>query len=504
MEKRNDIAGRAAMLVRSLILFAVLYLSFLVIGGLLIWLSYLWIVYTEMSKSTIIYPSAAILFFYVKVIQSFSGIQRINRPDLTLITAESQPQLFRIIHETCSRMKIKPPARVYLSASASASVFLKAGFWNMFFPSRKELEIGMGLLNMLNNDELRAALAHELGHFSQENMKLCVPVYIIGQSVQYMIRDVKNKRKNIIEGQIYSFVDLFSGFAKMLFAGMSKDYALLLDELEYDADRIAAKHTGKKALETALLKASFATRLFDLTINSAGVILQSEKAITDLYAAQRCMAECLTHNTNALIPEDAPLSNLTRRRIEKLQQTGLSTVTEVNNLKETTETVRNFPELCLAFTRNVYLHQLKTDVSRLSVCNMKSYRKWIEKQIDRAKNTAKSIPLEKTCIEIVMEKGLHKFPFADSTFDVWWDDEKLGKGWYKKGFTLKTETSAGHHQIKIDCGFGLNESIIPFHIERPGNCTISLDYQYHFLKAEFRFFIKKSRIDDMLHQTCCH
>jgi len=54
-------------------------------------------------------------------------------------------------------------------------------------PGRKNLVIGLGLVNRLNLSEFKAVLAHEFGHFSQNSMKLGSYVYtsnrIIGEIV---------------------------------------------------------------------------------------------------------------------------------------------------------------------------------------------------------------------------------------------------------------------------------------------------------------------------------
>ena len=51
---------------------------------------------------------------------------------------------------------------------------------NFIFPSKKNLEIGLPLVNALTLSELKAVLAHEFGHFAQGT----------GMRITYVIRGV--------------------------------------------------------------------------------------------------------------------------------------------------------------------------------------------------------------------------------------------------------------------------------------------------------------------------
>jgi Zn-dependent protease with chaperone function len=53
----------------------------------------------------------------------------------------------------------------------------------MFLPIKKNLQIGIGLMNSLTQDELKAVLAHEFGHFSQKSMKIGSYVYYANQVI---------------------------------------------------------------------------------------------------------------------------------------------------------------------------------------------------------------------------------------------------------------------------------------------------------------------------------
>src|SRR5205807_10058326 len=68
-------------------------------------------------------------------------------------------------------------ARSYLSPQVNAGVFYSRSLLDLSYPVRKNLVIGLGLVNALNVNEFKAVLAHEFGHFSQSATALGVYVY---------------------------------------------------------------------------------------------------------------------------------------------------------------------------------------------------------------------------------------------------------------------------------------------------------------------------------------
>ena len=56
-----------------------------------------------------------------------------------------------------------------------------------FLPTPKNLQIGLGLLNVLNLSEFKAVLAHEFGHFTQKSMRVGSYVYIANRFMIDMV-----------------------------------------------------------------------------------------------------------------------------------------------------------------------------------------------------------------------------------------------------------------------------------------------------------------------------
>src|SRR5262249_20698318 len=113
--------------------------------------------------------SAMICLFMVK------GFFKRSRSDPVIgveVTEDGEPELFAFIHRLCQDTKAPFPHRIYVVPDVNAAVAYHESVLNLFLPARKNLIIGLGLVNRLNLMEFKAVLAHEFGHFSQKSMKL--------------------------------------------------------------------------------------------------------------------------------------------------------------------------------------------------------------------------------------------------------------------------------------------------------------------------------------------
>lgn len=492
-------------LVQSLLLYVLLYISFFAVGGLAVWygcvlLKFKWthghLPYDLPTILIIVLVFGGILLI-CKMCGSLAAIQKTDRPDLKKITESDYPELFRLIGEVATSMRVKPPRQVYLSATATASVFLKTGFWNALFPVDKKLEIGMGLLPFLNQEELRAVLAHEFGHFSQRSMGLKAPVHTIGQSAQYLSRTIRYKKRGAIEDSYYIFTYLFRLLADALFSALTKSYRSFSTELEYEADYLAVKQTGSRALVSALFKASFASHTFRLMLKSIHILAHAQKSIDDMYAAQYRLAERLSEAKGTALTNDfvdmpvteSGLSSLTKKRIAALQSREYEQ-TSPADLKPALDLLPDHAARCRQFTRDMYRNQFTLDLPALNPCSLSTYNQWIAKYVCYLETMKE--PGQEIEVEIVLKNNLHRLPLMDTFFWVYWDNKKIGKGWYKKGFSLKTHTSAGTHHLKIE-GQNVKYEPMPVLVENGQKHVVSLDYKCFVLKGEYRFFIKDEK-----------
>lgn len=239
---------------------------------------------------------ACAAFLAIFMLKAIFFIRRGEASRLVELTRAEQPRLFAFLDELADAAGAPRAHRVFLSAQVNASVFYDLSVLNFFLPSRKNLEIGLGLFNALSLGELRAVLAHEFGHFAQKSMAVGRWVYIAQQIAGHLVarRDKLDSFLlglsrfdlrfawvgwilQIIVWSIRSLVDTAFRAVVILQRALSR-------EMELQADLVAVSLTGSDALIHALHKLQAADDCWDRTVSFAGMELGRKRPIRDLFA----------------------------------------------------------------------------------------------------------------------------------------------------------------------------------------------------------------------------
>ncbi|WP_281612819.1 M48 family metallopeptidase [Flammeovirga sp. SubArs3] len=185
---------------------------------------------------------------------------------------KDEPELFSMLQEIVEEVDTHFPKHVYLTDEVNAFVFYNSSFWSMFLPIRKNLVIGLGLINSVSKSELKAILAHEFGHFSQRTMKVGSYVYNVNQviyNILYNNEGYTNMASNwaSISGYFSVFVVIafkinmgVQWILQQCFEWVNKSYMGLSREMEFHADEISAHVAGSTPLKTSLLRIEFASK----------------------------------------------------------------------------------------------------------------------------------------------------------------------------------------------------------------------------------------------------
>src|SRR5687767_4458681 len=139
---------------------------------------------TIVAGGGIIGCGVMVFVFLIKFLFSSSKADNSNGVE---IKKKDQPLLFETIHTLAKETGAPKPKKIFISPDVNAAVFYNSSFWSMFLPVKKNLKIGLGLVNALNVSEFKAVIAHEFGHFSQRSMKVGSWVYQVNKIIYDML-----------------------------------------------------------------------------------------------------------------------------------------------------------------------------------------------------------------------------------------------------------------------------------------------------------------------------
>lgn len=238
----------------------------------------------------------AVIVFVVKFI--FTSSKAADRDNFEVTEAE-QPELFAFIRQLTTETKTRFPKKIEISPDVNAAVYYNSSFWSMFLPVRKNLIIGMGLVNAVNISEFKAIMAHEFGHFSQRSMKLGSFTYNVNRVIYNMLfeNDGYNNFLQSMAG-LHAVVAIFAIVASSIARGIqyilrdmyklvNKQYMGLSREMEFHADTIAAAVAGGNNAISGLVKVTIGGITYSKAIGMANEMLADKKITENIYDNQQ-------------------------------------------------------------------------------------------------------------------------------------------------------------------------------------------------------------------------
>lgn len=290
------------LVVLSLALFALFYLG--IVAGALLFLvwsidSLLFADRGQVSVAqTIVQLALGPPFFLLLVfmLKNLFRRGRVEKSDCVEIFAEGHPRLFDFIRRICDETAAPYPKRVFVNGDANAIAYCHSdSFWHLFFPAPRNLQIGLGLVHVLNLTEFKALLAHEFGHFSQKTARLGGFVYIALGLVNRIVdgRDFFDRLFDdwcrmhpFLSWPTWIFYLILWSMRRMLI-GMR--YALfvfhvgLMRQMELNADLVAVSVAGSDAPIHLLFRGTFAERCMKQTVADLQSALDHHLCTKDLF-----------------------------------------------------------------------------------------------------------------------------------------------------------------------------------------------------------------------------
>ena len=246
----------------------------------------------------------------------------IDRSHLTEITAETEPKLFQFIANIVNEVGTDFPKKVYLSADVNASVFYDSSFWSMFFPVKKNLQIGLGLVNGISELEFKAILAHEFGHFSQRSMKVGSYVYFVNQVIFNLLYDNESFDKMVQKwGNISNYLSIFlivslkviegiQWVLKKMYALINMAYLALSREMEFHADEVAANVAGISPLQESLLRLDIVDASYNAVLSFYEHKISDNFKSNNIYKEQEFVLNFLANDSRLQFKDNLPVVTL--------------------------------------------------------------------------------------------------------------------------------------------------------------------------------------------------
>ncbi len=311
----------------SIIFFFIVYLLLLLLSaGLVIGCVYAGIaVIVNLPKFITIIAGLGLIgvgiMVFIFLVKFMFAVSRYDRSGIIEVTEDDQPELFAFIRQLTIDTHTPFPKKIYLSADVNACVFYDSSFWSMFFPVKKNLQIGIGLVNSLNISEFKAVMAHEFGHFSQRSMKLGSFVYNVNRIIHNMLFENRSYTEFLqgwanIDGIFAFFASITARIAqgiqwilRQMYGLINKSYMGLSREMEFHADAVAASVSGSTSLVSALRRIEFAHSAYQLALEKCDQLYRENKLSGNFYSNQSAMLLHMANEFKLKVQNGLPLMN---------------------------------------------------------------------------------------------------------------------------------------------------------------------------------------------------
>lgn len=197
----------------------------------------------------------------------------------TPLDLSEHPKLRSVLHEVASRVGTRPVDRVYLTPGTDIAVFERGGLWKNLRGAEVErcLVLGVGVLQGMRLVDFKAVLAHEYGHFQNEDtagggFALAVRRSVLSTAIALAQRGVAtwyNPAWWFVRGFFLIFLRISHGASRLQ---------------EILADRWAAFSYGAEAFERGLRHAIARGAAFEVEANAKlNDVIRAKRPLANLY-----------------------------------------------------------------------------------------------------------------------------------------------------------------------------------------------------------------------------
>ncbi len=238
---------------------------------------------------------AATVMLFIFTLKFLFKLKKPSPKNRIRLNKKEHPELLEFIHRICKDTGAPKPRRIYIDPDVNAYVMYSNVWLSLFFPVRKDLTIGLGLVDCLNLTEFKAVIAHEFGHFAQRSMR--IGSYIL--SANTIIHDMiytRDKWDDILDQWrgtdlrlaiaawvITPIIWLIRQILKLFYAFLNIMHSSLSREMEFNADKYAVQTAGSEAIVAALWRLDYGVHSWNKIVNNAYLATQKNVFTENLY-----------------------------------------------------------------------------------------------------------------------------------------------------------------------------------------------------------------------------
>jgi len=168
-----------------------------------------------------------------------------RRDDGNPISPTEMPELYAAVDRLKNEIEVDGRLQIELSDEVQASAREVRGVFGLF-GNRRLMTLGIPLLAILDKDEARAVIAHELGHFSRRHGRFGHSLYWVHLGWLAHVEQIDEES---------TVIDRFgASFAHMFVPIFSRRAMVWSRRCEYEADEDAARAAGAKNVVSALAR----------------------------------------------------------------------------------------------------------------------------------------------------------------------------------------------------------------------------------------------------------
>jgi Zn-dependent protease with chaperone function len=247
-----------------------------------------------------LWPAAIIAVVLFAPLLGFLLRGLVQRPTLSqaglTIDIHDHPQLQGFIEQLATDAGAPTPKRISLSVGVNAAMVRGHSTLASLFGGRPELIVGLGLVNVLDVREFKAALAHELGHFAQSSTRVGqwahrVTIVLRGIVLGRTRLDKRLARARAAKlGPLRALAEVLSvgvrgarGVLGLWLARITHLSRALARELEFNADLHAVALCGSDPLVAALWRAQRGALAMNAALGGLAELAKHGVFTDDLY-----------------------------------------------------------------------------------------------------------------------------------------------------------------------------------------------------------------------------